>query len=135
MALKSKELGRIPVDAGDVVVFSRDMVDSLAEEIGEDGNDLIERCGGVLCNFQADGNYGVDQLTAVDNEGRTYPVVLIGANPDTFLRFLEATEPGFGEYYRQHPKFREVGQGNGFNKEVFAEIADEYRKKLLEKTK
>jgi hypothetical protein len=66
---------------------------------------------------------------------RPYPVVLIGANPDTFLRFLEATEPGFEEYYRQHPKFRKVGQGDGFNKEVFAEIADEYRKKLLEKTK
>lgn len=134
MKPKSREVGRIPVDAGDVVCFSMDMVSRLAEEIGEDVDELIENYGGVPCGFAADGNYGVDQVTAVDSQGRTYPVVMVGA-PQDLVRLLDEDEPTFTEFYRNHPRHKEIGHGGGFNKELFAEIAEEYRKKVREKTK
>lgn len=131
--IKHTELGRIPVDAGDVVCISQDRLLELAEGFGLEPDALKEMTGGVNCGLNADGNFGVDRLTVVDVEGRTYPVVMVGGEPEKFLRFLGAGEPTFREFYDAHPRKPEVGRGDGYNAEVFNEIAQEYRKKLLEK--
>lgn len=132
MPVKSKELGRVLVDAGDVVVFSMDQVMRLAERLKVDESTLIARYEGVSCDFGADGNYGVDRLFAITREGKTYPVVMIGGEPDKFLRFLGDGEQSFHDFYESHPRRAEVGEGEGFNRALFDEIAAEYRKRLLE---
>jgi len=130
--LRNKELGRVLVDAGDVVVFSMDQVMRLAEKLKIDESTLIARYEGVSCDFGADGTYGVDRLFAIDLQGKTYPVVMIGGEPDQFLRFLGHGEQTFHDFYEAHPRKAEVGQGETYNRAVFDEIAAEYRKKLLE---
>lgn len=133
MPIKNRELGRVLVDAGDVVVFSMDAIMRLAERLKVSEDTLIQRYEGVSCQFGADGNYGVDRAFAVTQEGKTYPVVLIGAEPDKFKRFLEVDEQSFHDFYESHPRRAEVGQGDEFNRALFEEIAAEYRKVLLAK--
>ena len=130
MKVKATELGRLLVDAGDVVCFSYDQVMRLAEKLGISDDALIRRYEGVACNFGADGNYGVDSLTAVTTEGKTHPVVMIGGDPETFLRFLHDGEQGFSEFYKSHPKYAQVGKGDQFNRAVFNEIVAEHAAKL-----
>jgi len=131
MKPKANELGRLLVDAGDVVCFSYDQVMRLAEKLGISDDALIRRFEGVACNFGADGNYGVDSLTAVTTDGKTHPVVMIGGDPETFLRFLGDDEQGFGEFYKAHPKYAQVGKGEQFNRELFDTIVKEHAAKLL----
>lgn len=131
MTVKSRELGRVVVDAGDVVVFSMDQIIRLAEKLKISEETLIQRYEGVACDFHADGTYGVDRLFAVNDEGKTYPVVMIGGEPDKFLRFLGADEQSFHDFYESHPRKAEVGEGETFNRALFEEIAAEYRRKLL----
>lgn len=134
MSVKSRELGRVVVDAGDVVVFSMDQVMRLAEKLKISEDALIQRYEGVPLEFHADGTYGVDRLFAVTDEGKTYPVVMIGGEPDKFLRFLGVDEQSFHDFYENHPRKAEVGEGETFNRALFEEIAAEYRKKLLAQT-
>lgn len=129
--MRSSELGKITVDAGDIICFSIDDLMRLAEKLGVSEETLIQRYNGVKCNFGADGNYGVDSLTAVDVDGGTYPVVLIGGDPEKFLRFLGKNDPTFGEFYKNHPRYAEIGKGDNFNRELFDLIAAEYKAKLL----
>jgi len=131
MPVKNRELGRVVVDAGDVVVFSMDAVMRLAEKLKVSEDALIARYDGVACDFHADGTYGVDRLFAITKEGKTYPVVMIGGEPDNFLRFLGAGEQSFHDFYESHPRKAEVGEGEAFNRVIFEEIAAEYRKKLV----
>lgn len=131
MPIKNRELGRVLVDAGDVVVFSMDAIMRLAERLKVSEDTLIQRYDGVSCEFGADGTYGVDRLFAVNKEGKTYPVVMIGGEPDKFLRFMDADEQSFHDFYENHPRRAEVGQGETFNRGLFEEIAAEYRAKVL----
>jgi hypothetical protein len=129
---KNRELGRVLVDAGDIVVFSMDQVMRLAEKLKISEDALIQRYEGVTGEFHQDGNYGVDRLFAVTTEGKTYPVVMIGGEPDKFLRFLKADEQSFHDFYENHPRKAEVGQDEDFRRDVFEQIAAEYRRKLLD---
>lgn len=131
MPIKNRELGRVLVDAGDVVVFSMDAIMRLAERLKVSEDTLISRYEGVSCEFGADGTYGVDRLFAVNDEGKTYPVVMIGGEPDKFLRFLGTDEQSFHDFYENHSRKAEVGEGETFNRALFEEIAAEYRAKLL----
>lgn len=129
--MKHRELGKIAVDAGDIVCFSMDSVMRLAEKLGVSEDTLIKRYDGVECGFRADGNYGVDSLTAVDVEGKTYSVVMIGGDPEKFLRFLGNEDQTFHEFYTNHPRYAEVGKGEKFNRELFDIIAAEHGAKLI----
>jgi hypothetical protein len=129
--MRSHELGKITVDAGDIVCFSMDSVMRLAEKLGVSEDALIKRYNGVECGFGADGNYGVDSMTAVDVDGETYSVVMMGCEPGKFLRFLGETDPTFNEFYKGHSRYAEVGKGEKFNGELFESIALEYRAKLI----
>ena len=129
--IKNRELGRVVVEAGDVVVFSMDQLLRLAEKLKIDENTLIALYEGIPCQFGANGTFGVDRLVAVTEEGKTYPVVMIGGEPDKFLRFLREGEQTFHDFYENHPKRGVVGEGETFNRAKFEEIAVEYRKKLL----
>lgn len=129
--LKSREMGRLLVDAGDVVCFSMESIIRLAERLGVSEEALIARYEGVQCGIANDGNYGVDRLTAVNQNGVTHSVVMIGGNPDEFLRFLNDNEQTFHEFYESHARHSEVGTGENFNREVFNEISADYRKKIL----
>jgi hypothetical protein len=131
MPIKYKELGRVLVDAGDVVVFSMNDIIRLAEHLKVNEDVLIALYEGVVCQFDADGTYGVDRLVAVTEEGKTYPVVMIGGEPDKFLRFLGEREQTFHDFYENHPRRAEVSDGETFNRALFEEIAAEYRRKLL----
>ena len=129
--IKNKELGRLLVDAGDVVCFSMDSVIRLAERLNISEDDLIARYEGVECDFRSDGNYGVDTLTAINQDGSTHSVVMIGGKPDEFLRFLNENEPTFHASSTSHPRYPEVDKGENFNRQVFNEISADYRKQLL----
>jgi len=129
--MRNQELGKLSVDAGDVVCFSMDSVMRLAEKLGVSEDTLIQRYDGVECGFAADGNYGVDSLTAVDVDGRTYSVVLIGGAPEKFKRFLSEGDSTFHEFYTGHARYSEVGKGEQFNRNLFDAIAAEYRTKLI----
>jgi len=133
MTIKNRELGLVLVKAGDVVVFSMDAIVRLAELLKVSKETLIEQYEGVPCQFGANGTYGVDRLVAVTNEGKTYPAVMIGGDPDNFRRFLEVDERTFHDYYESHPRRAEVDNGETFNRAIFEEIAAEYRKNLLDR--
>lgn len=98
--MKTRQLGTIPVDAGDVVCFSMDRVLAMAEAAGygEDVQEFIEDNRGVACALPGDGVYGVDQATAVDDKGKTYSVAVIGL-PDNARRLLDDGEQTFREWY------------------------------------
>lgn len=131
MGIKVHELGVISVDAGDVVCFSMDEVIRMAGDV--DGVDnFIAKHRGIECNFRADGGYGVDQVTAVQQDGITFDMILIGGDTKNLRRFLTEDEQGFHEFYESHPRHAEVGYGDKFSHDVFAEISKDYRQKLME---
>jgi hypothetical protein len=133
MIIRSKELGVISVDAGDVVCFSMDRCLDIAERLNMGVDSFIRNFSGVECNFGADGGYGVDKVIAVQKDGTTYDVVLIGGDIRNFRRFLTVFEPTFNEFMDSHPRSKEIGHGKDFNKDLFQEIAEEYHQRLLDK--
>jgi len=131
MPIKKRELGVISVDAGDVVCFSMDSCLRVAERLGLDVDAFIERYNGVECDFRADGGYGVDQVTAVQDDGKTYDMILIGGDAEHLRRFLKEGESSFHEFMENHPRRDEIGSGEEMNHALFGEIAKEYHDKLL----
>lgn len=131
MGIQSRELGVISVDAGDVVCFSMDEVLKMAERRNMDVDDFIKRHRGVECDFRADGGYGVDKVTAVQQDGKTYDMILMGGDTKNLRRFLLEGEPSFHEFMESHPRHGEIGHGEDFNHEVFSEISKEYHEKLV----
>jgi len=131
MSIKKQELGVISVDAGDVVCFSMDSCLRVAERLGMDVDAFIERYKGVECDFRADGGYGVDQVTAVQDDGKTYDMILIGGDAEHLRRFLKEGELSFHEFMESHPRRDEIGTGQDMNHALFGEIAKEYHDKLL----
>ena len=90
--MKQEYLGRLVVDAGDVVCFSVDSVMKMMKEMGyknppEEVEDFIDRFDGVECGFDADGVYGMDKVTAVDEDDNEFEAVLIGA-PNNTVKIL-----------------------------------------------
>lgn len=133
MGIKRRELGVISVDAGDVVCFSMDRCLDIAERLKLDVDTFIKRYDGVECDFRADGGYGVDQVTAVQDDGKTYDMVLIGGDVNHLRRFLTEDEKSFHEFMESHPRAKEIGSGQDFNHALFGEIAKEYHQQLLSK--
>ena len=132
MTIKSKELGVISVDAGDVVCFSMDRCLDIADRLNMSVDNFIGNFSGVKCEFRSDGGYGVNKVTAVDLVGSTCDMVLIGgAVPKNLRRFLNEGEQDFNEFMDSHPRNGEIGFGKEFNRELFAEIAYEHRRQLL----
>ena len=131
MGIKVEELGVISVDAGDVVCFSMDEVFAMAHAAHTDVNTYIKVHKGVQCDFRSDGGYGVDKVTAVQQDGKTFDMVLIGGDSKNLRRFLTEGEPSFDEFMDNHPRNAEVGSGDRFNHEVFALISKEYHEKLV----
>ncbi len=95
-------IGHLAVNRGDVVCFSFDLVIKLAEQLGRgfgnkklesfddqysDLQDFIREYEGVLCQFNADGNYEVSSVSAISRQGESYDAVLIGA-PGGDIQFL-----------------------------------------------
>lgn len=130
MKPKTQELGKLLVDSGDVVCFSLDNVDRLAERLGLSTDEVLRRYEGVACQLNEDGVYGVDTATAVRTDGGTHSVVVIGAD-ENFLRLLGADEPTLREFLQAHPRYGELGKGDSFNEQVFKELVAEYKAKLL----
>lgn len=131
MPIKARELGVISVDAGDVICFSMDEVLNMAERQNMDVDDFIRRYRGVECDFRADGGYGVDKVTAVQQDGKTYDMILMGGDTKNLRRFLLEGEPNFHEFMENHPRNGEIGSGPAFNHEIFEEISKEYHEKLV----
>ena len=96
--IKSHELGVISVDAGDVICFSMDEVLRMAERQHMDVDDFISQHKGVECDFRSDGGYGVDKVIAVQQDGTTFDMVLIGGDVKNLRRFLLEEEPNFEEF-------------------------------------
>ncbi len=134
MAIRSRELGKLIVDCGDVVCFSVDNVIKLAEQHGfavEKVDEFIKKWGGVECDLRSNGVCGVDQVTAVNQNGSTYNAIIIGADMTEIKRFLLTSEEEFSEFYATHPKAEKIGKGKNFNHGVFAEIHDEYKGAIM----
>lgn len=127
----NEELGNLITDTGGIVCFSLENVIRLSKKLGISEDALIQRYEGVKCEFEDGGIYGVDILKAVNNDGSTHPVVMIGADPEKFIRFLGGDEQTFDDFYKSHHRYGEVGIGDQFNSELFEIIADEYRFQLL----
>ncbi len=132
MTIKSEELGVIAVDAGDVVCFSMDSCLDIAERLNVDVDTFIRNYRGVECNFRAEGGYGVDQVIAVQKDGSTCDMVLIGGDIKNLRRFLTDDEPTFREFMDSHPRNQEIGFGENFKKDIFIEISKEYSQQLLD---
>lgn len=130
--MRTNELGTLPIDE-DIVCFSLGNIQRLAERLGIDEDTLISRYNGVKCELGSDneGNYGIDAVTAIDDDGRTYPAVVIGVDVDKFKRFLQKDELTFKEFYNQHPRYQDVKSGENFNFDVFNEIVQEYKNKII----
>jgi len=133
VGIKRRELGVISVDAGDVVCFSMDRCLDIAERLKMDVDTFIQRYNGVECDFRADGGYGVDQVTAVQDDGKTYDMVMIGGDVTHLRRFLTEDEKSFHEFMESHPRAKEIGSGPDFNHALFGEIAKEYYQQLISK--
>lgn len=117
--IKSKEIGRIP--GGDVVCVSKELFLEVSGHFGLDAEEFLATLGGVSFNLPGVvKNVGVDLLTAVNKDGSTGWVVLVGADPGKFLRFLEEDEQEFREYWESRKNTQELKK-----------VADEYRRKLL----
>jgi len=129
MGIKHRNLGVIPVvREGDVVCFSMEMCIELANRIRIDVDWLIHQYQGVKCEFQSDGGYSVTQVVAVQDDGSTFDVVLIGADIEHLERFLNEGEPTFHEFVNNHPRANEIGKDENFNGSLFHSIAYEHRR-------
>lgn len=110
--IKSKNLGCLSVDAGDVVCFSMDSVIKLASLLGRgfgnsrlgdvhsqsnDIDEFIKEHEGVCCEFGCDGGYGVNRVHIISPEGECYDGVLIGGCPGP-IRLLPDSLPSYGEF-------------------------------------
>ncbi len=92
MPIQRREVGKIVVDAGDVVCFSVDAVMRIMRKLklGEHQyDDFVKQYKGIECGFGADGVYGVDEVTIVQGEDE-YTGVLIGG-PDGPVTIKEST--------------------------------------------
>lgn len=127
-----RELGRLKTDTGDLVAFSTDAIEDIARRLDDTPDNLIDSHNGVRLEFHADGVYGIDQAIAVNDDGKTTSVVIVGADPERFTRLLRVGEPNFREFYESHPAASLVGRGERFDRDAFAQIASEYRTLLRE---
>ena len=76
------------------------------------------------------GVYVVDRLVAVDTNGETRDVVVIGGDWKGLRRFLGEEEQTLDEFLDAHPRKEEVGTGKDFRPEVFRQLCPEYRRQL-----
>lgn len=127
--VKHKEIGRLSLE-GALVCFSMGEITRIASKLNISEEELVSKYEGILYSFGQDGTYGVDQLTAISNDGMTHSVIMIGGEPREFSRFLNDDELSFGEFYKNHPRRSEVGTGSNFNDEIFREIEQEYKNLL-----
>jgi hypothetical protein len=67
----------------------------------------------------------------VQQDGKTFDMILIGGDSKNLRRFLLENEPTFHEFMESHPRRNEIGHGEQFNGDVFAEISKEYHEKLV----
>jgi hypothetical protein len=119
--IKNTEIGTIPVDTTDIVFFSMDSIVEIANKLGIDADTLIDFYDGLSCGFNSDGEYGVDRLTAVNDDGTTCSVIIIGNNSEQFVRFLNKEEPTFEEFYSSQPTKSD-------DPEWFDAVVDDYKK-------
>lgn len=122
--IRTKEIGRLLSDEGDVVVFSLDELSRFADAYNVEVDELIEVHKGVRCGFDSEGTFGVDRVTAVTKEGKTVPAVLIGLDPDNVCRFLKENEPTWDQFFKNHPK--------SGDKASFNEIVADYGRLLVD---
>lgn len=132
--IKFKNLGSILVDVGDVVSFSFDSCMDIAEKLNMDVHKFIRTFSGVECDFRADGCYDVNKVAAVQNNGDTYDMVLIGGDIENFRRFLNDGEEEFSDFFKSHPRKSELGSGDNYNQDLFDQILEEYKQRLLNKS-
>ena len=110
-----------------------EMCIALANRLRIDLDWLIEQYQGVKCEFQSDGGYSVTQVVAVQDDGSTFDVVLVGADIEHFNRFLDDDEPTFHEFMNNHPRAHEIGKDENFNGSLFHSIASEHRRLMQKK--
>lgn len=128
--IRSRELG---TSSADVVCFSANNLQRLADRLGVTFDALVHHYDGVSCGLGDEGYFGIDLMTAIDVDGNTNSVVMIGGRPNTFKRFLEETDQSFDEFYHAHPRYAEVGKDEQFNWELFGLISSQHRATLLMK--
>lgn len=122
--IKNTEIGQISVDTTSIVFFSMDSINEIAVKLGIDSSTLIEFYDGVKCDFNSDGEYGIDRVTAVNDDGTTNSIIIIGNNCETFKRLLNDDEPTFEEFYKTH-------EGNKDDPEWWNTVVNDYKKLIM----
>lgn len=99
--MHTKELGVVSTTSGKIVVLSEEACRDIAERLNTTSEALVDEHDGVLVDFHAPVDLGVDAAEAVYKNGLVCPVVTIGL-AEGFLRFRKETEPSFAEYSTSH---------------------------------
>lgn len=84
--IKTRELGVLLVDAGDIVCFSKDDLLILAATMGTSYEALVQRFNGIACELNANGGYGVESIEMVGESGKREVIVIGGG--DDFAQFV-----------------------------------------------
>lgn len=108
-----------------VILMAKEAIEELAEKNHQSSEDLLDEYEAVDCELDNSTWYSVKKCYAIDENGNSYPVVVIGA-PDNCVRLLNEDEKNFKEYYDEHPL-----KGELFNEEVYNTIVEEYKNKVL----
>ena len=135
MMFKSKNLGNIAGDDS-IVIFTREQVSEIAGYLNCTDEELIQEHDGVVCRNLELNTFEVTSMVAVQNDGNTQTVAVIGIDQSKFVRFLDETEQEFAEFLQAHPLFPELKfeEPPETNDEIFSQIADEYRQQNVEKS-
>ena len=124
--MRNRELGRLVVDAGPIVCFSKENIASIAKKLGIAYDKFIQHFEGIECELPGNNTYGVYAMHQLSEDGTPFPVLMLGGNPEDFTRFLQETEPTFAEFLRANARYAEVSNGR-YDQDVFDEIVTEYK--------
>ena len=130
--IKSTELGEISESDG-LVVMPIESIEHMALKLNKCLDDFFDEYEVIDCDLSQHEDYSIKRCYAVDDEGSTYPVVVIGA-PDNFQRLLTKDEQNFLEFFEEHQNKVNVGQGNSFNEEVYTGIVNDFKNRILKRT-
>lgn len=131
MLYRQSPMGSVVVlEEEDIVIFSLDKVRDIAEELGIDEEELIEKFNGVRGGLKAEGKYHISHMNSVLTSGKVVDTLMITGSPniDDFVRFVQKNDLEFKDYLIGHEKYDPENP-----KANYKEIVRDYRQYLLGK--
>lgn len=124
--MKTTHIGQIHSDLDQIVIFSLDEFQRVADKLNMAVDEVIEEYDGIQFPLAEGVGQHVNLVHVVTTSGEVVDAALIGSNPAEIVRFLEPDEMNWDEYLKSHQDYPLLGTGEHFSEEIWQDIRNEY---------